>query len=345
MQAGKKHALKLLKKIFLLAAILILHGCSVSYQLVEFESLEPSKVNFPEDVRQLLIINRLPVSFTLLDSSDLSKLSRNQVLGLDTMVSKNVFLGLFELLKLSPLECFHWPIWDTERQSDLMVKHDVRLTKREVIDLCARNSADAIVSLESCSMEIDFKGYYWHGYVLNSPIYQTILKTAWTVYLPQNPRPYHEYASIDSLKDVAFYGKLDFSKMIREVSFKSGYNYGKFITPVWKQTRRKLYVNGETKLRRGGRKTGEGDWEKAFEIWNDLSLSGKSNSRAKALYNMAVYYELGDQLDSASFCLDRALSLDTLSMIGEYHEEIDTRLQKQKILLEQVERARIKMSQ
>ncbi len=51
---------------------------------------------------------------------------------------------------------------------------------------------------------------------------------------------------------------------------------------------------------------------------------------------MAIFHELDDQLDSASRLVDEALKRDTLELIRNYKEEIDTRILNQKELLEQV---------
>ena len=65
----------------------------------------------------------------------------------------------------------------------------------------------------------------------------------------------------------------------------------------------------------------------------------KEKNRAKAFYNMAVYYELEDQLDSASYLIDQALSSDSLELIQSYKKELDLRLQSKSKIINQVKRA------
>ena len=69
-----------------------------------------------------------------------------------------------------------------------------------------------------------------------------------------------------------------------------------------------------------------------------MDISGDSTEMAKALYNMAIYYELEDNLDSASYLINQAASYDTLHLIKRYQKEIDERLQKQNTIIRQVER-------
>jgi hypothetical protein len=147
---------------------------------VKFEVLKPSEIVFPDNVRQLLIMNRLPLSYNFIDSSSLSLLSKEHGLQLDTMISHNILRGLNDRLKGSPIETHHWPIWTSERQSELLVSKEIRLTKREGSGLCRKNGTDAIVSLESCSLKIvqrdcqskDFYGYvvYLFNFILKETI-------------------------------------------------------------------------------------------------------------------------------------------------------------------------------
>ena len=97
-----------------------------------------------------------------------------------------------------------------------------------------------------------------------------------------------------------------------------------------------LYRGKEDSLRKASRFTGQGDWNQAFNIWNILSETGDNTCAAKALNNMAIYYELEDNLDSASFMVDRALAYDTLEVVENYREELEIRILNQKEVIDQV---------
>ena len=72
--------------------------------------------------------------------------------------------------------------------------------------------------------------------------------------------------------------------------------------------------------------TDVGDWESAFSIWNGLTSSVDSTMVAKAYNNLAIYYEIEDQLDSASAMVNMALEFDSLEVLKYYREELDVRL-------------------
>lgn len=91
----------------------------------------------------------------MFDSTESVKFSTQQLFLLDTLVSNNVFRGLFDALRESPLESFRWPVWSTERQPDFMVNNDVILTKKEVADICEKYKKELDARLEHRSKIIE----------------------------------------------------------------------------------------------------------------------------------------------------------------------------------------------
>lgn len=309
--------------------------------LVEFEVLEPATIQFPEDVRQLLVLNLLPQTHNFLDSSAVARLTHEQLIIIDTIITKNVFLGLYDVLKHSPIEWFQFPTWHVERQSDLLARSEIKLTKKEVIDLCNQKYSDAIVGLESCKLDIKFVGKAWTDEVSYSNVYQSILSTGWVLYLPANPTPFYEYLLVDSLYHIHVSDDPLVSEMIRNNSFENGSKFGRMLTPFWKRAVRNIYSGGNSGLRSATRQTNKGNWDEALSDWSKVADSGDSTDMAKALYNISVYYELEDSLDSASYFINRAVACDSLTPIKEYKEEIDQRIQNKQTILKQVERARL----
>ena len=102
--------------------------------------------------------------------------------------------------------------------------------------------------------------------------------------------------------------------------------YGRYLVPIWTQASRILYTGKGDSLKLASAYTSRGEWDQAYAIWKDLTESGDSTVASKAFNNMAIFYELEDNLDSASLLLDRALELDTLEVVRLYREELDTRI-------------------
>jgi hypothetical protein len=87
-----------------------------------------------------------------------------------------------------------------------------------------------------------------------------------------------------------------------------------------------LYRGKGDSLRLASKLTSQGEWDRAYEIWERLVASEDSTMASKALNNMAIYYELEDNLDTSSLLLDMALEYDTLEVVRSYKEDLDTRI-------------------
>lgn len=333
------------KTVLLWIFLMGLNGCAGIYNIVEFEVLEPATINFPDEVNQLLILNRAPVTIKVLGPENREGMDTKALLILDTLVSNNVLRGLLHVLRNSPIKRYHTPFFLSERRQDTLFQHDLLLTKHEVSAICDRSGADAVVSLEKYTLDL---GEHYDFYSIEAGLsdvrnhyYVITNRIKWAVYLPENPRPFDEYTTIDTLyfsriSDGVFTGVPSSVEMIRELFYASGMKYGRYLVPVWAPANRTLYRGKDKNLRLASRHTRNGEWDLAFGLWEQLAGSGDSTLAAKALHNMAVYYELEDNLDSASLMIDRALSCDSLEMIGSYREEMDVRLMNRKEVVNQV---------
>jgi hypothetical protein len=324
-----------------IAVLLVFHGCGNTFRVVQFEVLEPASRSLPEEVNQLLVLNRAPFTFDAFEEEDRRGLDPQGLMIVDTLIVNNLFRGLLHVLETSPIEKFHYPSWSSERRRDTADLRDLVLTRKEVDELCEEFIVNAILSLEFYSMDIDqFHTYYEDGGT-KTKYYELSSKVIWNVYIKGYPKPFDEYTLIDTLYftevlDGELYGFYSTAGMIRESFFKSGMKYGRYLVPVWIPAARTIYRGGEKMLRIAAKETAEGDWDSAFSIWKGLSAGEDSTIVAKSFHNMAVYFELEDNLDSASALVNRALRYDSLELIKDYQEELEMRLENKKELYKQV---------
>ena len=322
--------------------MLFLNSCASIYSVVEFEVLEPATVSLPENVQQLLILNRAPISADAFERKDIQGLEYRELIMLDTLIVKNIQRGLLNVLRESPIERFHRPLWLDDRRKGTKFLEDLVLTRREVEDICRENGGDAILSLESYSMDYERHIKRYPGSDVTRTAYYEISSIInWSIYLPGSPRPFDSYTMIDTLfftevQDGDLIRYYHTSEILTEAFNVSGKKYGRYLVPVWNRATRTLYKGKENALREAARLTNQGNWDSAYIIWEELSDSSDSTAAAKALYNMAVYHELEDQLDQANELIEEALSLDTLEMISSYKEEMETRVLNQRELYKQV---------
>jgi len=329
--------------LWLVFFVLLMQGCASIYSVVEFEVLEPATVSFPDHVNQLLIINRAPFTLDVFQEEDREGMEKEHLLIVDTLISNNTLRGLQTVLKESPIETFHHPIWFSERRPDTTALEDMILTKPEVNALCRKFGSDAVISFESYEVDLGEQyDYYSDGSgMVQNHYYEISNEIKWNIHLPISPIPFDTYTIIDTLYfanvvDGVFNPVPSFAEMIAELFYNSGAKYGQYLVPVWNQTARTMFRGKGDSLKLASKFTDDGEWENAFELWKGLTESADSTTVAKAYNNLAIFYELEDNLDSASYMLNSALAFDSLDVVRNYREELDIRILNQKEVIDQV---------
>jgi hypothetical protein len=330
--------------LYILVLSLLFQGCASQYTVVEFEILEPATVEFPDHVNQLLFLNRAPITLDIWSDQNQIGMDARELVLLDTLIINNLFKGVLDVLRNSPVEKYHTPIWLSDRRTDTAFIEDFILTRREVENICDTIGGDAIISLEFYSVGLDqhFDYYTDTPDEIQNHYYEVWNGLKWNIHLPGSPRPFDSYSTVDTLFFPAivngdilpFVAGVD---MIRRLFHESGHKYGSYLVPVWYHTSRNLYRGKDDSLKLAVRHTDEGDWESAFSIWNNLTTLEDSTLVAKAYHNMAVYYELEDNLDSARLMIDLSLEHATFESDTLYLEELDVRILNRKDILKQVD--------
>ena len=329
--------------LYILVLSLLFQGCASNYSVVEFEILEPATVEFPDHVNQLLFLNRAPITLDIWSDQNQIGMDARRLVLLDTLIINNLFRGVLDVLRNSPAEKYHTPIWLSDRRTDTAFLEDKMLTRREVDNICDTIGGDAIISLEFYSVGLDqhFDYYTDAPDEVQNQYYEVWNSLKWNIHMPGRPRPFDTYSTVDTLffptivngELLQFVPGVD---MLRGLFYESGHKYGSYLVPVWNHASRNLYRGRNDSLKLAVKHTDEGDWESAFSIWNNITTMEDSTLVAKAYHNMAVYYELEDNLDSASMMLNLSLKHDALVSDTLYREELDVRILNRKDILKQV---------
>jgi len=331
--------------IWILLLSLFLQGCASNFSVVEFEILEPATVEFPDQVKQLIFLNRAPISLDIWAEQNQTGMDIKQLVLLDTLIINNLLRGVQDVLRHSPADKFQTPIWLSDRRTDTAQLEDLVLTRHEVDNICDTIGGDAIISLEFYSVGLDQHYDYYKDAPdeIQNQYFELSNSLKWNIHFPGRPRPFDSYTMIDTLffsaiVDGEFLPFEPGVDMLRELFYSSGYKYGKYLVPVWNRASRFLYRGRNDSLKLAVKYTDEGDWEGAFTIWKNMTALEDSILVAKAYHNMAVYFELEDNLDSASILLDLALEHDTLEIDTLYRDELDIRLLNRNDIIRQVGR-------
>lgn len=329
--------------IWVLVWSVVLQGCAANLRVVEFEVLEPATVEIPDHVEQLIFLNRAPISPDIWAEQNQVEMDARQLVLLDTLIINNLLKGVLEVLRNSPADRFHMPIWLSDRRTDTARLDDLVLTRHEVDNICDTMMGDAIISLEYYTVSLDQHFDYYKDVPdeIQNHYYEAANSLKWNIHLPGSPRPFDSYTMVDtlffpSIVDGEFLDYVPGVDILRELFYESGNKYGKYLVPVWNQASRVLYRGEHDSLKLAIEYTDEGDWDGAYSIWKNMTTLEDSTLVAKAYHNMAVYLELEDNLDSASTMLDLALEHDSLEMYKLYREELDVRILNRKDIIKQL---------
>ncbi len=187
--------------LYILVLSLLFQGCASNYSVVEFEILEPATVEFPDHVNQLLFLNRAPITLDIWSDQNQIGMDARQLILLDTLIINNLFRGVLDVLRNSPAENYHTPIWLTDRRTDTALLEDLILTRREVENICDTIGGDAIISLEFYYVVLDQHSDFYSDApdVVQNQYFEVWNSLKWNIHLPGSPRPFDTYSTVDTL--------------------------------------------------------------------------------------------------------------------------------------------------
>jgi hypothetical protein len=275
--------------IFLLSAISDLKAAEISFNVQK-----PAYIDVPAHIKTISIIDR----------SELIKASRNVVeesltaefTGEDKIAAQYAIDGLIEMLQNSG----RFTVLRTEKsiqKKGSSNEFPAPLGWTEIENLCTEYKVDALICLELFDSD----------YII--PTSMVNVSLGFRIYDPSQKLiiDQHQFSrdmdcgsQVTSIEG-AINRMTEKTRAIREVSYDAGYNYGKRIAPSWHKVVREYYTKGkhDQNLKAGARMMEVNDWEAAIELLTTTIDSGKRKAQGRAAHNLAVVYEIKDDLVEA----------------------------------------------
>jgi hypothetical protein len=191
------------------------------------------------------------------------------------------------------------------------------LSWQEVEEICVKNGADALVTLEVFDSNTLTRTYprttqrqgndgKTYNVVTHFHESNVTVNTGWRFYDYRRKIIVDEYrASSNNLftsqgdtPGAALGRHLAKRDMLKQVGALGGQNYGARISPTWMTVSRYFYKKGSNDMKLAKTRAKYNDWDGAAEIWQRVISSDPKNA-GKANYNMALYYERKDELEEA----------------------------------------------
>jgi tetratricopeptide (TPR) repeat protein len=325
--------------LYILLFVLTVTACQ-SIQPLTIDYLVPGRVNFPPQLKRVGIVNNVSES----DEGE----------GVPVIATESLAESIAEANYFNEVI-----ICDSVlRKGDLVVRES-GLSRREVNRLVEELGVDFILALENLEIEALYSIRYlpetgnMYG-AMNVKVSPTV-----AIYLPNHNQPISKLSLADSIFWDAEGGDeadvhshmISNKQMIEEASRFSGTIPAEYLLPNWQTAERYLYGDGSTQMRDGAFLAQKEEWEDACKCWQAALDNSKSKKlQMKASHNMALYYEMKDDLEQAIAWESKAQKLAAeiekgksthltnyvLSVI--YLQELETRLNNLSVLKAQMDR-------
>jgi len=327
--------------IWLMALVLALQGCTGSKSYVSFEVMEPAKITYPEQVQKVGYLTAAPITVHSFPVNNRSELDPVSLRIIDTIVVNNVFKGFSEGKQFADLSFL-------EDVTKLSARKRGTSERRALIDESLRQKAfrefdlDALIVLEYYTIGI-YKSPARFDFMMGEYIQEFRFQSEllWRIYTEGGEQPVDEYLAKDTLyyvnsESMPASQYVDATDVLRDGSAEIGFRYGLRHIPKWKEVSRVVFRGSQKPLKDAAIHTDQGEWDKAAEVWTANTENEDRKLAAKANHNLAIYFELQDEIDTAATYASKALDLWKNEYTEDYMQELQDRVREKEKILEQV---------
>lgn len=311
-----------MKKKYLLlmvGCILALASCQ-TLETVRIEYLVPADLNFPTELRQVGVVNNVNLNAPdnhVIEPGDSIRLpyelarkvrytNANAQLATESLAEAIAEANYFDVVVLC----------DSALRADDIRARQTTLSQNEVKQLAQELDVDFIIALENAQLKIKNTVYRDELGLFIGAVDVNVHPSV-AIYLPGRQSPLAIINAKDSIFwDAAFttmiraqIGVKSEDKIIEEASTFAGSVPVKHLVPYWKEASRAYFNTNATNMRDAAYMVQTGEWDEAHRLWQQVYLSKKKKNKLRAAFNIALYYEVTDNLPEAETWATKALEL------------------------------------
>ncbi len=290
----------IMKYIFTLISLIAFASCATTNYLT-IEIKEAASVTFPNDVKNVLIVDNTVLDKDAENSQEDSKLviMSNDSAKSITLNSLKQFMNeekYFDKVEIYPQRINNYGSVGETRP----------LNPSKVRSLCQNNKADAIISLDlhlvSAGVESE-NVYFFNDYRLLSAHIGSILRVYGangTTIAP--PVLYMDSLFLEASENWSLKKSNlnELNGLIAEISVKAADNLTGAFIPSWKTQERWFFSDSSSEMKEAAKYVAEGKWEAAADIWSALyDKESNKNKKMKLASNLALANECLDDIDNA----------------------------------------------
>lgn len=317
---------------FLILGSLIAQTACFTLGKVEIEVIKPAKIIIPHKVNSLVLVNNSLIYPSTEFKSEIQKGAFKR----DTSATQILIKTVNDILNESPR-------FDTSIVlNDIYFRNSSNLLKpinwKNVAEICAKNSADALVSLEAFGIkDTVVRLSYFDGFTYTTFSNLVLISNSmWRIYLPNEKkivekRIYRDTIFIDDFSSRKEYlHMLTAPKFVSQLSQQIGLSGASKIAdrmaPYWQPIERSFFIHSTPEMRTAADFAYKDNWRQAALIWKQLTDSENQKLAGAACHNMALVCEVEGRLDLAKVWLEESVEKYDNMVSKEYYKKIEQRI-------------------
>jgi hypothetical protein len=331
-----------MRKLLIIILPVLFFSCSVN-KLVIIETLEPAEITIEQPIDTVLFIIKKNKDFLTPDIKVGKKMH--------DFISKSMPLyyydGLTDFSKYSGKLFISDSIIFEPSENPLRP-----LNSSEVIELCKKHNVSGIMVLAyykiTDTIEIiknTENSIYFPE--TNTYLYKIVNNTYWRLYssegkVSDQKRIDAKYV-VTSISGFGDYNENEFQFLSAIESFKTtSYDaaamYFTRVSPIWQSNTRKIYsyAEGYLPFMKAAKLASKGKWEAAYNLWVPLAEDKNKTVSSRAMYNMAVSFEVIDNINKALYWAEQSYKTLPGSDTENYINLLKERVGEKERVLEQI---------
>ena len=257
-------------------------------QTISFDQLQAADVSFPDAVRKVAVINNMPVLKTK-DNHEIlsSELEGDGKVASEALAENIANVNYFDQVIICD---------SVFRAQDKVPRVNVILTKEEVRKLSEDLGVDMILSFDRIHIQTKPGVLFYPDFPMPIDAVDGIISPIVRVYIPNRDKPLFVVAKQDTIS-WEIEPALSDRKIVKD------------LLPHWDEVARFYYDGGNIEMRDAGVYLRENNWDEAYSQWKIAYEKRKGQQKMKAAFNIALYYEIKDNVEQAKEWLGKAKKL------------------------------------
>ncbi len=334
-----------MRKLYFLILLAFAISSCTNYKVINIEVLSPAKYSFPKGTQNIVLLNNANEQAPNIghysykqDIGSIYSNKREKISNDNVKVDNTTTIALRSMSNmLNSLNIF-------SSVNIAQIKDSPRIDYENINNYFQEYNSDVIVVLEDVSYIDEYTQYYYSYY--SSSEYELKVKSNvhWKIYSKNRYIIPYEYIQ----QDTAYWTSTSINRpeCIQEAIWNNTTKAAQQIIPYWVTVNRLYYTSSGYIYNNIDNLANANKWEEAATLWMQIYQGEKKNSTKKGrmAYNMALYFELKNDMLSAMEWLNTAKDIfknkknaeEELSICNTYYEILSRRAKTQELLNRQL---------